>query len=227
MSENPWLGLPTKPPFVLPDDEAAVNKFNAKPRRKPKHVLLFDILPEAFVGARDAPVVLLSNNPGYGEKASAKWDVDFQARMRANLLHEKLKYPFVHLDTEFPVMNEWWVRKLKYLRRIFTPVVIARSLLNVPYFPYPSNRFAHRRLEVPSQEYTFDLVREAMNRGAVIVYMRRDDIWKAKIRELEGYGFAFNVNNTQTPTLNPGNLPTGAFEVIVRAITTAEASRCE
>ena len=227
MNKNPWLDLPSKPPYVLADDKEQVDEFNAQPRRDPKHVLQSDILPEAFVGSKDAPVVLLSNNPGYGKKARHKRKPKFQARMRKNLCHEKLKYPFVHLDPKFPVMGVWWERKLKYLHCIFTREAIARSLLNVPYFPYPSNRFAHRRVEVPSQEYTFHLVREAMKRGAVIVLMRRRDIWLKKLPGLKKYRRAFAVKNTQNPTLNPGNLQEGAFEAIVLAIATAEANRCK
>jgi hypothetical protein len=226
MSKNPWVDLPAKAPFVLPQDEAAVKLFNAKPRRKPKHVLRTEqILPEAYVGARDAPIVLLSNNPGHGEREHLRSAPRFRARMRTNLHHEKLKYPFVFLDPKLQPVGKWWERKMKCLFRIFTREAIARSLLNVPYFPYASSRFRHSKVELPSQEYGFDLVREAMKREAVIVFMRRDDIWKVKISELRDYPLAFKVNNTMTPTLNPANLPEGAFEAIVRAIATAEANR--
>jgi hypothetical protein len=223
---NPWLDLPAKPPFLLTEDEEIVEKYNAKPRRLEKHRVQLDILPEAFVGARDAPVVLLSNNPGYGKRAKYKLKRKFQARMRKNLRDEPLKHPFVHLDPRLKVVGEWWERKLKTLHRVFTREVITRSLLNVPYFPYPSNRFAHRQVEVPSQEYTFDLVREAMARDAVIVFMRRDAIWVKQIPALKKYRLAFHVKNTQNPTLNPGNLKEErAFEAIVLAIAKAEAKR--
>ena len=225
MSNNPWVDLPAKAPFVLPQDAPTVNAFNAKPPRKPEHVLHFDLLPEAFVGAKDAPIVLLSNNPGYGDRAVSRFTPKFRARMRKNLCHEKLKYPFVHLDPKFPDTNHWWARKLTCLHRIFTREVIARSLLNVPFFPYASSRFGHRKVGVPSQAYGFALVREAVKRGAVIVFMRRDKMWYDKVIELKTYSRAFHVQNRQNPTLNPGNLNEGAFEAIVLAIVTAEANR--
>jgi hypothetical protein len=138
-----------------------------------------------------------------------------------------LKYPFVFLDPKIEPVGKWWERKLKYLFRIFTREASARSLLNVPYFPYPSRNFGHRRLELPSQGYAFALVREAVERGAVIVFMRRDKMWLEKVPTLKNYKRAFKVKNVQNPTLNPGNLPNGAFAAIVHAIATAEAKRCE
>jgi hypothetical protein len=225
MDENPWTNLPDKPPFVLIRDRDEIENFNKKVRN-PIHVLRTDqILPEAFVGARDAPVVLLSNNPGHSDDEPRRSSAKYQLRMRKNLRHEKLKYPFVFLDPKLRPVGEWWERKLKSLFRIYTREAIARSLLNVPFFPYASSRFDHSDIVLDSQAYGFGLVRQAMQRGAVIVFMRRDNIWKEKIHELRDYELAFQVKNRQNPTLNPGNLPDGVFEKIVLVIAAAEAKR--
>jgi hypothetical protein len=62
MNDNPWLRLPPGPPYVLPEDKEAVEKFNAKRDPKHRHYLHIDkILPEPFVGSQNAPVLLLSN----------------------------------------------------------------------------------------------------------------------------------------------------------------------
>src|SRR5258707_120499 len=98
-------------------------------------------------------------------------------RMRENLLHEPSAYPFVYLDPAFCEIGKWWERKLRLLIKRFGREVLARSILNVPYFPYASQNFGHRRLSLPSQQYNFHLVREAMKRQAVIVLVRREDIW--------------------------------------------------
>ena len=52
--------------------------------RRPNHYLhVGDILPEAFVGAPDAPVVLLGNNPGFREVGLLlKQDPVFVKKMR-------------------------------------------------------------------------------------------------------------------------------------------------
>ena len=97
MIENPWRRLPAAPPYVLPDDELLVRDFNR--RASPNRLLHIDkILPEAFMGSRDAPVVLLSNNPGFtDEGARFKKDAAFVDKMRNNLLHGQSEYPFVPL----------------------------------------------------------------------------------------------------------------------------------
>ena len=99
MTTNPWLQLPEHPPYVLPEDEALVRAFNE--RAGPNRFLHVDaLLPEAFVGAREAPVVLLSNNPGYtDEGAPARRSDDFMSKLRKNLRHDPLPYPFLFLNS--------------------------------------------------------------------------------------------------------------------------------
>lgn len=59
MKDNPWHRLPDTPPFVHPDDRDFVEEFNS--RASGDRLLRTGIAPEAFVGAKDAPVVLLGN----------------------------------------------------------------------------------------------------------------------------------------------------------------------
>ena len=63
--------------------------------------------------------------------------------------------------------------------------------------------FGHRRLSLPSQEYSFELVRAAMRRKAVIIHMRKPDKWFDTVPELERYKRAFRVLNCQRPVLTP------------------------
>jgi hypothetical protein len=144
-------------------------------------------------------------------------------RMRKNLLHEPSDYPFVYLDPKFSEAGKWWDPKLKHLLR-FGPEVVARSILNIAYFPYPSRRFGHRWLDLPSQQYTFRLVREAMDRQAVIVFMRRDDMWKEAVPQLKQYDRLFQVKNVRNPAVSPKNCPEG-FQEVVEAIAAAERVR--
>ena len=63
--ENPWTHLPDSPPFVLEEDCEAVEHFNVKPDARTQ--IHTEILPEPFLGRPDAPVVVLSLNPGFHE----------------------------------------------------------------------------------------------------------------------------------------------------------------
>jgi hypothetical protein len=228
MNENPWYLLPDRAPYVLPSDDRCVRDFNKKVGPGSNRFLRIDkILPEPFVGAQDAPVVLLSNNPGFGEQATNKRVQEFMDRMRKNLLHECLKYPFVFLDPDLRGVGKWWERKLKYLLKRFGREVIARSVLNITYFPYPSRRFGHRKLRVPSQVYSFGLVRDAVNRKAIIVFMRREDMWKEAVPELKNYDRLFQVKNVQNPAISPRNCPEHEYERVIEAITEAERKKQE
>ena len=95
VNENPWIHLPTEPPYILPKDKAVVELFNRT--ADVKHLLeVGKLIPEAFVGARDAPVILLSNNPGFkDEEVAAKQDAAYCERMRRNLIHEPARLPLL------------------------------------------------------------------------------------------------------------------------------------
>ena len=184
------------------------------------------IVPEAFVGRPDAPVELLSNNPGFKQPASdidQKEDPTFVTKMRKNLLHEPSDYPLLFLSPEF--RGKWWRSKLKEPIAEFGEQVVARNFLNVVYFPYTSRRFGQERLELPSQAYSFQLVADAVKRNAVIVFMRPGKawLWLEKVSGLEGYARLFRVNNPQMPAISPRNCD--GFDVILEAIQSAEAKR--
>ena len=124
-AKNPWLRLPDKPPFVLPEDKDAVLAFNAEERCKPNPNLLnLDILPVPFVGRPDAPVVLLGNIAGAGDESLRDykaWPV-YVDRMRKNLLHQNADLQFLPMDPgpdTLPPHNEWWARTLKHLLASF------------------------------------------------------------------------------------------------------------
>src|SRR5262245_3868197 len=224
MNDNPWCHLPTSPPYVLPHDEPQVRDVDA--RAGPDYRLhIAELLPEAFVGNREAPVVLLSNNPGYTEEGvPPQQEAAIVARMRNNLLHGPSDYPFLFLAPDVGGRGKrWWARKLKALRGRFGDQVVARSILNVPYFPYPSRKFGHRDLRLPSQDYSFRLVREAMERGAVIVFMRKGRAWLDAVPELGRYHSRYEVKNFQNPAISCENC--AGFEKVVQAIEAAEKTR--
>ena len=72
-------------------------------------------------------------------------------------------------------------------------------------------------MPLPSQEYSFHLVRQAINRNAIIVLMRSKKLWFSAVPELEDYHSVFSVRNVQNPTISPGNLPE-SYSSIIQAI---------
>jgi hypothetical protein len=223
MSDNPWMSLPHSPPFVLHEDEEAVRQFNAQ-AAEDHRIRTDELLPEPFVGDPAAPVLLLSNNPGYGKRAALRQQPEFMARMRDGICLKVSTYPFVYLHPDLREAGHWWRQKLKCLFQRFGEEVVSRSVCNVVYFPYPSKRYAHGDCELWSQRYSFGLVRASVERGAVIVLMRKGQLgrWQEKISEVEGYRNLIILHNPRMPAVSPRNCDPGDYDKVVRAIEEAE-----
>jgi hypothetical protein len=217
MNDNPWHRLPDRPPYVLPDDEAAVRAFNAQ--ASDNHRLRIDeILPEPFVGAPNARVLLLGNNPGFNPKrVQYKMEPAFVRRLRDNLLHQASDYPFVFFAEDIHESHkDWWKRKLKELLRLFGLGDLARSILAVEHFPYPSRRYGGGLPQLSSQEFSFLLVRKAMERKAVIVVTRGERRWRNAVPKLFSYDRLCMVRNPQAGSISRRNCE--RFDEVVRAI---------
>lgn len=215
MNRNPWAGLPAEPPFVLPEDAAVVHAFNAEASEG--HRLRVDeLLPEPFVGDPEAPVLILGNNPGYTEAgARLKRAPGFAARLRANLAHPPSDYPFLYLSPDAPdPARRWWRKKLRGLLDLGEQRV-ARSVFAVEHSPYGSVRYG-RAPRVPSQEYSFELVRRAMTRGAVIVLTRGRRRWLRSVPGLDGYARLCELSNPMAGTVSRRNCD--RFEEVRRAV---------
>lgn len=219
MIENPWHALPSEPPFVLPEDLAVVREFNRRASKDHK-LRINRLLPEPYVGDPNAPVVFLGNNPGFGNAARYRMEPYFRERMRNNLLHKKVDCPFVYFDPDLnEILRYWWESKLRgLLRHGFKHDVLARSILAVEHFPYPSRNYRGWRDPLPSkaQDYSFSLVRKAMQRKATIVLMRGRKRWLRALPELERYKRFYRLNNPMAGTISERNCEN--FKKIVRAI---------
>jgi hypothetical protein len=168
-----------------------------------------ELLPEPFLGSPDAPVVLLALNSGYNDGDRLRHQQPaFVERSRSNLLHCPADYPFYPLDPNIPTSG-WWIRKLCRLIERVGRQVVARGVLCVEYFPYHSRRFDHRRLPLASQHYSFELVRQAMDRRAVIILLRGERHWCGVLPALGEYSGLYRVRNVQNPVLSAENCPDG------------------
>lgn len=216
--ENPWQLLPARPPFVLADDEAEVRRFNE--HAAARHRLRVEaILPEPFVGDPDAPVLVLGNNPGVTDAGLVRRsEPRFRARMRANLLHQPSDWPFVFFDPNVDHGNRtWWEVKLQGLLH-FKHEHLSRTILAVEHFPYPSEEYPRGRLRLRSaaQQYSFELVRRAIEREAIIVVTRGMRRWLRDVPALDRYHGLCELRNKQKGGITSGNCD--RFAEVERAI---------
>lgn len=188
----------------------------------PHHVIHLEIVPEPYLGDPNAPVVLLNLNPRYvDDDRNVHLDCHFNNAARANLLHMRSTWPLYLLDPSLPDNpgRKWWQRKLSALiAALGSDEAVAPSIFVAELHGYHSKRF-HRRLRISSQQYTFALVRAALERQAHIVVMRGRRSWLHLLPELTEAPL-ITLRNPQNPTISPGNCPE-QFDAIVRAIRRA------
>ncbi len=215
--QNPWIELPSSEPFVLECDKKIIQKFNAKARRELKIHLEF--IPEPFAGNPEAPIILLNLNPGYYERNSifGNGDHAYQKMSLANLTHSYPDYPFFHFDPTCSNLNTpgyfWYSRKFGQLLKQAGHQKAANAICVVEYFPYYSEHFGCNEL-LPSQQYSFYLVKQAMKRNSMIIQMRSKRFWQNAIADLKNYPYYYELNSTQNPSVSERNCPDGWSEIV-------------
>ncbi len=213
--ENPWVHLPLQAPFVLPEDRDLIESFSASVDER--HSVHLELLPEPFWGVVDeAKALVLSLNPGYNPAEQGYHaDQDFARAFRANLAQRDQEYPFFLLDPHHDSPgHKYWQRNLKSVLAHVSNSKVARELGVVEYFPYHSQAYRQMNRILPSQSYSFELVRDAIARKAFIVVMRGRASWLKAVPELETIGHF--PNSPQSGSTSPGNLM--SFDALIDAL---------
>jgi hypothetical protein len=205
---NPWLDPPREEPYVLPEDRAVVDRWNASlsptdPRRIELHVL-----PEPVLGFHDAPLLLLMANPG---STPEDRHIDRAWVTPANLeaLTTPGGTPMYCLDDRaatFPG-GIWWrnaTRGLLAPGRDYAD--LAAKILVVQYHGYHSVKPSLQREDLLSQDFAIALVTEAMNREAAIIIGTASRFWFSRVPRLGNYRYLVTKISRQSKSLGPGNL---------------------
>lgn len=224
--ENPWIKLPEASPFVLEIDEIAISQHNQI--AKQDHQVILEMYPEPFIGNNDADIVILNLNPGFGGEEDLENHINHQHfinLLKGNLNQDKLDYPFFFLDPRISATPgyKWWNARLKKLVGLVGRKKLSKSILCVEYFPYHSKRYNYSNQVLNSQSFSFQLVRNAVKRGALIVCFRSLNKWKEAVPELEEYENLYKLNNPRAVYLTPNNCPDG-FEAILSKMKVSNQS---
>jgi hypothetical protein len=220
---NPWETLPDKPPFIARGDRLTL----ADPAYDSSD-FRFDAFPDPFVGNLDkASVVFLALNPGF-EPADIEINLQnpyFIKESRLNLTHQSSVSFFYLMDELKDTFGYKWWRKL--LNPIMTdeqiPLeVIRENMMIIEYMPYHSRTYKHNKIVLPSQRYSFDLVRKTIEMQKIIIVMRSKQFWLEAVPELASYDYV-QLSNVQTPWISRKNLtplnPPGAYERVAAALS--------
>lgn len=237
---SPWKELPEvssesseEQNFVLECDRAEVIALNKK--NKQIHV---NIQPEPFSGRIDAPVVILMRMPKFTPEKDIKlfkylkFAEDLK-RVREQEIGKvtRIQYPFYHLNPAYNkylgrgIPNpgyEYWEPKMKELICECGLVRISQSVLLLQSFPYKTNMSITKKL--PSVEtYTIHLLREALNRDALVVLLSAGNFWKrilsrSEFAEKKNCIVRKRIGSGHCTNLSRDNLELGGFERILERI---------
>lgn len=221
--ENPWPDAPTEAPFIAPCDRQTIDLvLAADPEGRSE--LHFEVLPEPYAGdPQRAGVVLLSLNPGWGNTEPLEQGGgvdDWNDELRRNLSF-KATTPFVHIDPRFRATTgggRWWSKRLRRLAEATSWEQVGERLMVLEFFGYHSHTWRSLPLPLPSQAFTFQLVRETMDRGCLIVVTRGLGQWVWNVPELYTYERVIRLNSQRWVGLSPGNMPEGDFDGIRQAV---------
>ena len=214
--KNPWKELPLIPPFLLPIDRASIDRFAISYNK-----IRLDVLPCPYLGnPQNANIYLLNFNPSFADSVlKDNRNQNYIIQVRRSFAFQS-DYPFWALDPNLSECSgyRWWSIILKQLLDRFDRNRLANQLMCIQYFPYHSvNKQDVMGLHVPSQEYSFDLVKQAIKNKKMIVVMRSKAEWLSEVAELRNYPI-IELKNVRRPFISPGNMNSGIFEEIVNII---------
>ena len=215
---NPWTELPRTAPYVLRDDVEPIENFNRQQstREAPSDYLIEveRAIPEPFIGnVYAASVYVLLLNPGFNAQSDpvSHSETVFQSALFDNLDHSPREWPFYYYDPRIGPLHSgsaWWRQKTKHLAQSVSWERLSQNMAVVEWFPYRSTKFKHG-CEVPSQQYSFNLVQSAMKRGALVVIARSVRLWENSVPGLREYSAKLTLSSVQNTSLTPNNLKLG------------------
>lgn len=233
--ENPWQEFMHKScsdQFILKRELNVIKEFNEKVKDNFK--IHTNIMPAPFMGdVRNAEVMILALNPGYDvEEEKRGFYTKYQDYWRSEIQHNFDKEtPLFCLDDTYCEYSHYWS---KVLNPIVTELgsngkdIVAKNVCKVQFFPYQSKKFKpiHKSILkkngmnhfLPSQEYTFELVKNAIRRNAIIIIPRAIKKWESAIVELKEYENKYRTNSYGNIILSRNNLGGGSFDTIINRL---------
>jgi hypothetical protein len=217
---NPWANLPSNAPYVLPQDMAILRGYPDLLREGHPRKLRFELVPAPFVGnPRTARVILLSLNPGFGERDQSD---EGREPLATWVRHSLLLRPGAIFHPLSPSLSaasgsQWWHKHLARVEGLVPADSLMNHLANVEWFPYHSKRFQSIGTTLPSQEFTFETVDEAVRRGGIVIVTRSTALWRASVPALD-LPTVITLKNPQNPVISPGNMGKDDFERVVEAL---------
>ena len=216
---NPWKNLvKTNGEYIADCDKEFIPCF--KKKLQGDYALKLNVTPGPFTGdLKNAKVYLLNLNPGY-ENNDIKFTKLYGKDLIKNLSQKFDKYPFFDLNPLYKGTGgySYWNNKLSHFIEDVGLETTAKKVSVIEYFPYHSYKYKKVNCILPSQEYSFSVIRKAMADKKIIILMRSVRIWYEAIPELEKYKNKYILNSPQNVKVSPKNLGSGDYKKIIAAL---------
>ncbi|BAX82359.1 hypothetical protein [Labilibaculum antarcticum] len=215
---NPWRNLNTDLTSIHPLDMELVEEFNAT--AKEEYKFCKTLLPDPYIGSLKANVLFLTLNPGLSaEDYKTHADENFRFLYKQNLAQAKNDYPFYYLNPELDCPgSKWWRGKLRWFIEEIDEKQLAQNICCLQLMPYHSVQFKQPKHNLPTQEYTKEIVKAFMAKNAPIVFMRSKTKWEALVSELKEYNNSFVLRNSRNPTFSPKNMGEESFHLLLKSV---------
>ena len=211
---NPWTELPEKPPFVLEQDRKYIEVFNKNESDELRKINT-NYVPEARLGPKDAPVLILQLNPSYDKNFPKGTNNKSEVKEAIKIIKDEQA-----LHEGGQKNTVWWGRRLRELRDDVGGETLSKNLMTVDFFPYRSVNFSQNYLRIPSQSYSFELVRNSIEKNAVIIVGRGWKYWCAALPELceRLNETVFVIQNPRCSYFSRNNLGDLCYDNIIKKI---------
>jgi len=209
---NPWIELEkVTDGEVAKCDKMAIEKVVEESPEK----LQIKYLPQPYMGdPTRAKIFLLNGNPNApddaknnpGELSQEDFNINHRKVITDSYnvdssINKEKDYPLYALNPDFEKYSiyRWWYDHLSCLIEAVGLKTVSEKLFAAEYFPYFSKKFPDFSKKQPyfsknlngdpileSQEYTFNLVKEAIEAEKIIVIMRAEKKWYNSVKGVKG-----------------------------------------
>jgi hypothetical protein len=219
---NPWLDFQISESMIHELDRDFVKNHNSKVEGK--YRFLTHLAPEPWIGNPEAEVLVLLANPG-----ATAGDLSGKPQKNADLINElsisNLKgelteYPHFFFDPQLIGTDGyfWYAKRFKHLIDATSQGNVANKVLSCELVPYHSFSWKKPKDMPITQKYTFNLVKQAMDRDAVILIGRGKKDWFENVPGLEKYSKYFQPASAQCAYISPNNYGKN-FNKILEAVS--------
>ena len=217
--ENPWINLRmVNNEFIAECDKNHMYDFRY--RLRGDYRLRLEGYPGPYTGDPfNSVLYILALNPGHCEGEEIIYRQHEELFLN-NLTHTNVQWPFI---TFFPELRNtpggiWWTEKLKQIIFDTSLETVSKYIFNAEYFPYHSKKYKNINKILPSQRYTFFLVKNAIQNNKYILIMRSEETWYNVVPELRNYSKKVVLNNIRRPWITSGNMDPIIYQNIINTL---------